>query len=93
MENTQPLLIFAGCIALLLLVNLINHLRSGFARIRYVKMELARATSLNEYRYWKNELHILRWSLLPGLSRYRIKRLQRFFSRRRRGGKYQKSDG
>ena len=50
-----------------------------FQAVRYVKLEIARAYSWDEYVFWKLELSALRWSLIPGITPDRVKQIRRFF--------------
>ncbi len=70
MENTDYgfLLLLCGVFCLFFLGGFIKYLADYFADVRYVKREINRAYSWNEYVYWKRELSALRWSILPGLT-------------------------
>lgn len=95
MENTDLLLLamLGGGIALLLIAAIAKYLADYFADIRYVKMEVSRADSWNEYVYWRRELRALRWCIIPGLTPDRVKRIKRRFYRGKYAKKHEKSDG
>ncbi len=95
MENTDLLLLamLGGGIALLLIVAIAKYLADYFADIRYVKMEVYRADDWDEYVYWRRELSALRWSIIPGLTPERVKRIKKAFYRGKYAKKHEKSDG
>ncbi len=78
-------LILSG-VGFLLILCLIKYSLDYSSHIRYVKMELHRATSSRSRKHWKKELSALRWSILPGLTPERVKAIRRFFN----GGKHSK---
>ncbi len=87
MENTQMLLyaVLCGGTGLLLMIVLLKYLTGYRADMKYVNMEINRAADWKEYVYWHRERTILRWSLIPGLSPKRVRKIRRFFTR----GKYE----
>lgn len=95
MENTDLLLLamLGGGVALLLIVAIAKYLADYFADIRYVKMEVYRADDWDEYVYWRRELSALRWSIIPGLTPERVKRIKKAFYRGKYAQKHEKSDG
>ena len=94
MEKGEILLwILAGCAVFLpVLVLIVQFFVKYSHSLHYVKMKIERSDDWSEYVYWKKELTNLRWSILPGLTPERVKRIRGFFYR----GKHHKkkeSDG
>ena len=58
--------------------------RGWSQNLRYIKMEIRRAENESEANHWKRELKILYWSLIPGLTVQRIKKIIRFLNKGRK---------
>ncbi len=77
------IIILGGLLGFLLLGSIVYYINENLGAIKYVKLEVKRADSWDEYVYWRNELRMLYWSLIPGVTPDRIKRFKRkFFSKR-----------
>lgn len=63
----------------MIIISIILYLKSWNRQLRYVKMEVRRAGNPSELKHWKRELKIVYWSLIPGLTIRRIKKIIRFF--------------
>ncbi len=95
MDNIDLLLLqlLCGCVLLLVLAVIVKYTIDYFADIKYVKMEMHRADSWNEYVYWRRELRALRWCIIPGMTVDRVKAIKKFFYRGKYTKKHENSDG
>lgn len=73
-----------GGIALLLLYSALRYVLRFSKRIRRVKRELQQAWCWADKVYWRRELTVLRWCILPGVTPKRVRAIRRCFYR----GKY-----
>ncbi len=97
MENTTTnnetalLFVCGGILIFFILLGIVFYLSEHFKDIGYAKMEMHRAYDDEEYRYWRSELHMLYWCLIPGVNPDTVLRFRRFF-RRRKHSKPKQSD-
>lgn len=90
MDNNELGLVIIICAILFLpiLAVVVKYCMDYSKNVRYVKMEIDRSDEWDEYVYWKMELRNLRWSILPGLTPDRVKRIRCFFYK----GKHHKKE-
>ena len=62
-------------------VAIVLYFKAWKQNLRYVKMEVRRAGNEREIKHWKRELRIVYWSVIPGLTIRRIKKILRFLKK------------
>ncbi len=77
------IIVIGGSFVCLLLAALAKRLIEYRRDVRCIKMEIARAEDEEDAAEWRFELTALRWSLLPGITPERAKRVKYFFSRKK----------
>lgn len=78
MDMTMEMYIGIGVAVLVLLVIYwIRCFVKYSSAMKYIKGEMNRSLSWNEYRHWKRELATFRWSFVPGLNPSLVKKMQR----------------
>ncbi len=82
LETAFFVLVF-GAFALLVLAGIIKYLTDFFNELRPIKMELMRAQSPKEQKYWSERLFCYRLSIIPGLSPDRARRILRFICKKK----------
>lgn len=60
-------------------VAIIFYLKSWKQRLKYTKIEIGRARNDREKRHWERELKMVYWSLIPGITVRRLKKIRKFF--------------
>ncbi len=87
MENTTAnnetalLFVCGGILIFFILLGIAFYFAERFKDINYAKMEMHRAYDDEEYRYWRKELHMLYWCLIPSVNPDTVHRFRRFFGR------------
>ncbi len=79
LQGTALIIALLLCsIFLLLIISwLILYFVEGFREIKYLKMEVKRASNKEELRRWKRKLFIARICLIPGVSRSLFKKKEK----------------
>lgn len=67
---------------IMIVISIVLYLKAWSRNLRYVKMEVRRAGNPSELRHWKRELKIVYWSIIPGLTIRRLKKIVKFFRKR-----------
>ncbi len=65
----------------ILTISIIFYIVAWKQNLRYVKMEVRRAGNDSERRHWERELKMVYWSIIPGITVRRLKKLRRFFQK------------
>lgn len=60
------------------------HLKTWSRNFRYIKMEIHRSSNEAELKHWHRELRVLYWSLIPGLTVSRIRKIMRLLKKRKK---------
>ncbi len=72
-------LLCAAVIGVPILACIIKYFADYAADLRYVKRRIAEADGWDEYVHWSHELRCLHWSILPGLTPHRVRRIAKRF--------------
>lgn len=90
-------LLCAAVIGVPILACIIKYFADYAADLRYVKRRIAEADGWDEYVHWRHMLRCLHWSILPGLTPRRVRRIaKRFellFHKPKHKGKKEANDG
>ena len=73
-------LLFIALIGILA-ISIVFYIVSWKQNVRYVKMEVRRAGNDSERRHWQRELKMVYWSIIPGITVRRLKKIRRFFQK------------
>ena len=73
-------IIFIALIGILA-ISIVFYIVSWKQNVRYVKMEVRRAGNDSERRHWQRELKMVYWSIIPGITVRRLKKIRRFFQK------------
>ncbi len=93
MDKTGLLLhVLVSGICILILMLRMRYRRKFYRELQYVKENIHCAQNWTEYVYWKRELCILRWCMIPGFTPKRIIAVQYLFQRDKRVCKITKQD-
>ncbi len=94
MDNIDLLLLvlLGGGVGLLVVAAVVKYFMDYYNEVKYIKMEMHRSYSWDEYVHWRRELRTLRWCLIPGLTPDRVERIRARFSRGKHIRKENKKD-
>lgn len=63
----------------LIAVAIVFYLKSWKQRLKYTRIEIERSRNDRERRHWERELKMVYWSLIPGITVRRLKKIRKFF--------------
>ena len=77
----QVILVLLVCVGCILAAGLITFFYNLARDVRFIKLEISRASNAKEVQYWKKELRVLYLSAIPGVS---VRKAREIVNRRKK---------